>query len=90
MLDGFSRIHSIQYAFRAYASMLLNHHFNPQLRILSIMASNQRNIITTLCMMASNTMHDNMGTKLDNVDNKSSLPQNQIIIIGLAERAPYI
>ena len=68
MLDGFSRIHSIHYAFRAYASMLLNRHFNPQLRILSIMASNQRNIITTLCMMASNTMHDNMGTKLDNVD----------------------
>ena len=36
--------------------------------------------------MALNTMRDNMGTKLDNVDNKSSLP----IIIGLAERAPYI
>ena len=71
MLDG---THSIQHqCFRAYASMLLNRHFNPQLRILSIMASNQRNIITTLCMMASNTMHDNMGTKLDNVDNKSSL-----------------
>ena len=27
--------------------------------------------------MALNTMRDNMGTKLDNVDNKSSLPQNQ-------------
>ena len=50
------------------------------------MASNQRNIITTLSIMALNTMRDNMGTKLDNVDNKSSLP----IIIGLAERAPYI